>query len=90
MKKIIFGILSICGVLSLISCEFVGTKLYVDLDDTDNATYVVTSIKKLYGNAFEQKNTVQYEAVNKYKYKFIIRGNADRLSYGDTLIITKK
>ena len=90
MKKIVFSILSICGLLCLMSCEFAGTKLYVELGNTDHTTYVVTSVKKLYGNTFEQKNIAQYEAVNKYKYKLIIRGNADGLSYGDTIIITKK
>ena len=93
MKKIVFSILSIlsiCGVLSLTSCEIVGTKFYVELDNTEQTTYVVTSVKKLYRHTYEQENTAEYEAVNKYGYKLIIRGNADKLSYGDTLIIAKK
>ena len=89
MKKIVFSILSICSLLCLASCDY-GTRLYVNLNDTVNTTYVVTSIEKLYGNTYEQKNTAEYKAVNKYGYKLIMRGNTDKLSYGDTLIITKK
>ena len=89
MKKIIFSILTICGLLCITSCDY-NTILYVDLDDTVHTTYVVTSVKKVYGNIHEKENTAEYKAVNKYGYKLVIRGNADRLSYGDTIIITKK
>lgn len=89
MKKIIFSILTICGLLCITSCDY-NTILYVDLDDTIHTTYVVTSVQKVYGNTAEKENTAKYRAVNKYGYKLDIRGNADRLSYGDTIIITKK
>ena len=89
MKKIIFSILSICGLFSLNSCGY-RANLYVDLDDPVNTTYVVSSVEKIYGKYSEQENLAKYEASNKYGYKLYIRANADRLSYGDTLIITKK
>ena len=89
MKKIVFSILSICGLLCLTSCDY-GYILYLDLDNTNNTTYVVTSVKKLYGNTYEKENTAEYQASNKYGYKLIIKANSDNLSYGDTIIITKK
>ena len=89
MKKSIFKILAFCGVLCLTSCDY-GTVFYVDLDDTVDNTYVVRSIEKVYGESNEQKNRANYKALNKYGYKLIIRANPDNLSYGDTLIITKK
>ena len=88
MKKIVFSILSICGLLCLTSCE--RASLYVNLDDTVHTTYVVTSVKKLYGDTYEKENTAEYGAVNKYGYKLFIKSNSDNLSYGDTIIITKK
>lgn len=81
-------ILVFCGLLCLTSCDY-GAILYVDLDDTVNTTYVVTSVKKLYGNAYEKENTAEYKAVNKHS-KLFIKSNSNNLSYGDTIIITKK
>lgn len=89
MKKSIFKILAFCGLLCLTSCDY-GYILYLDLDDTVNTSYVVRSIEKLYGESNEQKNLARYKALNKYGYKLYIRANADMLSYGDTIIITKK
>ena len=89
MKKSIFKILAFCGVLCLTSCDY-GNILYVNLDDTVNTAYVVRSIEKLYGESNEQKNLASYKALNKYGCKLYIRANADSLSYGDTIIITKK
>ena len=89
MKKGIFKILAFCGVLCLTSCDY-GSTLYVNLDDTVDNTYVVRSIEKIYGESNEQKNLARYKALNKYGYKLYIRANADMLSYGDTIIITKK
>jgi hypothetical protein len=91
MKKIVFSILSICGLLYLTSCDY-GSILYLDLDDTISTTYVVTSVKKLGGNTYEKEkeNTAEYKASNKYGHKLIIKANSDNLSYGDTIIITKK
>ena len=89
MKKSIFKILAFCGLLCLTSCDY-SANLYVDLDDPVHTTYVVRSVEKMYGESSEQKNLAKYEASNKYGYKLYIRANADRLSYGDTIIITKK
>lgn len=86
MKKNIFKILVFCGLLCLTSCDY-GTNMYVDLTDTIHTTYVVRSVKKIYGTTNEQ---IECIASNKYGYKLTIRANPDNLSYGDTLIITKK
>ena len=87
MKKNIFKILAFCGVLCLTSCDY-GTILYIDLvDDTVDNNYVVRSVKKINGTTNEQ---IECIASNKYGYKLTIRANPDNLSYGDTLIITKK
>ena len=89
MKKSIFKILAFCGLLCLTSCDY-GYVLYLDLDDTISTRYVVTSVKKLYGNTYEEENTAEYQATNKNGYKLTIKANSDNLSYGDTIIITKK
>lgn len=89
MKKSIFKILALCGILCLTSCDY-GSILYIDLDDPANTTYVVSSVEKIYGKYSEQENLAKYEALNQYGYILHIRANADRLSYGDTIIITKK
>ena len=89
MKKSIFKILAFCGLFCLASCDY-GAILYVDLDDTVNRTYVVTSVKKLYGNTYEKENAAEYKAVSKWGGKLMIKSNPDNLSYGDTIIITKK
>lgn len=89
MKKSIFKILAFCGLFCLTSCDYMAS-MYVDLDDTDHTTYIVRSVEKLYGESSEKNNLAKYEASNQYGYKLIIRANADILSYGDTIIITKK
>lgn len=89
MKKSIFKILAFCGLFCLASCDY-RTSMYVLLDDPVQTTYIVRSVEKLYGETNERKNLATYEATNKYGYKLFIRANADSLSYGDTIIITKK
>ena len=86
MKKNVFKILAFCGLLCITSCDYT-TDLYVDLTDTTHTTYVVSSVKKINGTTNEQ---IECRASNKYGYILIIRANPDNLSYGDTLIITKK
>lgn len=86
MKKNVFKILAFCGLLCLTSCDY-GTNMYVDLNDSIHTTYVVRSVKKIYGETTEQ---IECKASNKYGYKLVIKANPDNLSYGDTLIITKK
>lgn len=86
MKKNIFKILTFCGLLCLTSCDYM-TELYVDLNDTNHTTYVVSSVRKINGTTNEQ---IECRASNKYGYKLTIRAIPDNLSYGDTLIITKK
>lgn len=87
MKKNVFKILAFCGLLCLTSCDY-GTTMYVDLNDTIHTTFVVSSVKKIYGETNEQ--IIECMALNKYEYKFVIKANPNNLSYGDTLIITKK
>ena len=87
MKKNIFKILAFCGLLCLTSCDY-GTNTYVDLNDPIHTTYVVSSVKKIHGETNEQ--IIECRASNKYGYKLVIKANPDNLSYGDTLIITKK
>lgn len=89
MKKSIFKILAFCGLFCLASCDYM-TAMHVDLDDPVNTTYLVNSVEKVYGKYSEQKNLAHYEASNQHGYKLYIRANADNLSYGDTIIITKK
>ena len=61
----------------------------MNLNDQNNITYVVTAVE---GNSLynEHRNKVNCKAVNKDGYKLFIKANADNLSYGDTIIITKK